>query len=244
MNLLTNASKYTPEGGRIRVTTKVDERGAHVVIADDGVGIDPDLLPRVFEPFVQSARPLDRAEGGLGIGLAIVKSVVELHGGSTTVHSDGKGRGTTVTVTLPIRAVTEDAPSDLDRPSKIMRAQARAVRVLVVDDNVDAAELLAEALRHVGHDVRIALDGPEALRTVESFTPDVAVLDVGLPVMDGYELVQRLRSKLDDHVRFIAVTGYGQANDRVRSKEAGFDLHLVKPIDLPELQRAIDSASP
>jgi PAS domain S-box-containing protein len=239
-NLLTNAVKYTPVGGEVRVSSNVDERGVHVVIEDDGVGIDPELLPRIFEPFVQSARPIDRAEGGLGIGLAIVKSVVELHGGTVEVHSDGRDKGTRITVTLPVRAISEDSSRDLDRPSALMRARKAGLRVLVVDDNDDAADLLAEALRHVGHDVAIAHDGPAALRTVESFHPDVAVLDVGLPVMDGYELVQRLRTVLDDHVRFIAVTGYGQATDRARSKAAGFDVHLVKPIDIPELQRAID----
>jgi signal transduction histidine kinase/CheY-like chemotaxis protein len=242
VNLLTNAAKYTPEGGHVRVATSAGTDGVRIVIEDDGVGIDPELLPRVFEPFIQSARPIDRSEGGLGIGLAIVKSVVALHAGTVEVTSEGRGRGTSVTVTLPAHAASADSTHGLDRPSRPMRASNGGLRILVVDDNSDAAELLAEALRHVGHDVQIALDGPEALRAVESFHPDVAVLDVGLPVMDGYELAQRLRSALDDHVRFIAVTGYGQANDRARSKEAGFDVHLVKPIDLPELQRAIIAA--
>lgn len=186
------------------------------LIADDGMGIDPDLLPRVFDPFVQSARPIERAEGGLGIGLAIVKSVVELHGVSVAAASEGRDRGTSITVTLPVRAISDDSADDLERPSRVLRAQK-------------------------GGTSASRSNGLEALRTVESFQPEVPVLDVGLPVMDGYELAQRLRSVLADGVRFIAVTGYGQANDRARSKAAGFDLHLVKPIDLPELQRAIHS---
>ncbi len=232
-NLLTNAAKYTPEGGRIEVSAArtadaVDDR-VTVAVTDTGVGIAKELLPRVFELFVQGRQNLDRAEGGLGLGLTIVHRLVTLHGGEVTAVSDGVGCGATFSVTLPavhgeITAVEAEVMSSA--------ADATAKRVLVVDDNEDAAEMLAELLRTQGFVTRTAQDGPSALAVFDQFKPDVAVLDIGLPVMDGYELARLIRAKNLGAITILALTGYGQAEDRKRTAEAGFDGHLVKPVDL------------
>lgn len=241
-NLLTNAARYTPAGGRVEIAARTRGRAIEIAVADDGVGLDADLLPRVFEAFVQGPRSLDRAPGGLGLGLSLVRSLVSLHGGTVTAHSEGSGKGSTFVVSLP-RA---EAPARADESDRALRAAPisdRRLRVLLVDDNPDLAELLGEALRTFDHDVRTALDGPSAIAAAEAFGPDVALLDLGLPVMDGYELAKQLRSR-DQRVRLIALTGYGQDKDRAKSREAGFDVHLVKPVDLDVLERTIEKLAP
>jgi PAS domain S-box-containing protein len=229
-NLLTNAAKYTEPGGHIEV--RIAPRGdgfVSVRVRDDGIGIAPEMLANIFEPFVQAARTSERAPGGLGLGLPLVHSLVRLHGGEVVARSEGVGKGSEFEVVLPLVAgMPIEAPRGSDS-SVELGAAAVVRRVLVVDDNVDAAELLADALRARGHVVAVAHDGPEALRVVPSFHPDTAILDIGLPVMDGYELGRRLA---DRDMRLIAVTGYGQDTDRRRSRSAGFDVHLVKPVDL------------
>ncbi|MDB4940840.1 MAG: hypothetical protein JWP97_374 [Labilithrix sp.] len=229
-NLLTNAAKYTEPGGRIRVAAHRAGDRVLLSVKDSGIGIAPDMLPRVFEPFAQEEQALDRAQGGLGLGLAIVSNLVVQHGGSVRVESDGPGHGSTFTIELP----ASDAVVPVKDASPVTTPPedgARKIRVLVVDDNEDAAELLAEALAMLGYDTRVAYDGAAALRLHESYAPDVALLDIGLPVMTGYELAGRLRSAPGgDVLKLVAVTGYGQDADRARTREAGFDAHLVKPV--------------
>jgi len=229
-NLLTNAAKYTDPGGRIVVRVLREEGMARIDVIDTGIGISPALLPRVFDLFVQGERTLDRAPGGLGIGLTIVRSLVDLHGGRVAAQSGGAAGGSTFTVWLPLASRPAPAPE----PAARERAPSSGgVPVLVVDDNEDAAELLAEALGARGHEVAVAFDGPSALGLLARFHPRVALLDLGLPVMDGYELARRLRALPGGRgMSLVAVTGYGQGPDRRASAQAGFDVHLVKPVDL------------
>jgi PAS domain S-box-containing protein len=227
-NLLTNAAKYSDPGSHIALRARRDADRVVVEVIDHGIGIAPDLLPRLFDLFVQGERALDRAQGGLGIGLAIARSLCELHGGAITAASSGIGAGSTFTVALPIE--TRAAPLAPGRRGDRPRS-AHAMRVLVVDDNVDAAQTLHDFLATLGHEPAIAHDGVAALQLAGSFKPEVAMLDIGLPVMDGYELARKLREQLGPgKLRLIAVTGYGQDSDRARARDAGFDHHLVKPI--------------
>jgi signal transduction histidine kinase/ActR/RegA family two-component response regulator len=242
-NLLTNAARYTPPGGHVAVTARREGDRVAVEVADDGQGIGADLLPRVFDLFVQGARGPDRAEGGLGIGLALVKSLVALHGGTVEARSDGPGRGSTFRIVLPCEAsVGPPAPV-----VALLPARTRTVprlRVLVVDDNVDAATLLADFIGRAGHTVEVAHDGPAALTAAEVRRPDVVVLDVGLPVMDGYEVAELLRQRHGAAApAIVGVTGYGQERDRARSHEAGFLHHLVKPADPADVLAAVEDAS-
>jgi PAS domain S-box-containing protein len=236
VNLLVNALKFTPPNGQIRVL--VDQRGvgACVQVIDNGIGMSESLLRHAFEPFVQGAGALDRSEGGLGIGLTLVKSIVELHGGSVAAASRGPGHGTTVTLSLPLpHQESNDAPAEASS-----ERETRPKKVLVVDDNRDAADSLAMLLRIEGHEVHVAADGTEALTLAEGLRPDVVLLDIGLPHMDGYEVARRLRrSHRGDEMRLIAVTGYGQRDDMRSSTEAGFEHHLTKPIDAGEVSRII-----
>jgi CheY-like chemotaxis protein len=251
-NLLTNAAKYTPANGQIAVAAAREGGELVVRVRDNGVGIDPEMLPRVFDLFAQERQSIDRSQGGLGLGLAIARSLVALHGGSISAHSDGHGRGAELVVRLPARTATATratAAGAIGMPAAAGEGRAAAgpqpavhARVLVVDDNEDAARLLADALEALGYATRVAHDGPSALVVAQAFAPEIALLDIGLPVMDGYELARRLRAQSTSaagELRLIAVTGYGQAADRGRSKEAGFDEHLVKPVDLGRLQEAI-----
>jgi signal transduction histidine kinase len=240
-NLLTNAAKYTEPGGEITVVGEEHGGWIEIRVRDNGRGIPLDMLPRIFDLFVQGQRSSDRAEGGLGLGLALVRSLVELHGGSVAARSDGPGSGSEFIVRLPRAAVDPPlAQVAIERVSA--EGAAACKRVLLVDDNQDAAELLGEVLRSAGHTVAIAHDGAEALGLLRRFRPEVAVLDIGLPVMDGYELARRLRAEPElASLRCIAVTGYGQETDRARSRSAGFELHLVKPVDLSALLQALEN---
>jgi CheY-like chemotaxis protein len=242
-NLLNNASKYTPESGRIRLSATAGEGFATIVVEDNGGGIDAELLPRVFELFVQGERGLDRSQGGLGIGLTLVKRLVELHQGRVEAHSEGAGRGARFKVTLPsISAVQPEVPS---APAASLSQEVYGRRVLVVDDNVDAAESTAAYLRLEGHEVKTVTDGNEALASVRVFAPHVIVLDIGLPGLDGYAVARQLRERGDtSHALLIAVTGYGQKDDRQRAVEAGFDYHFVKPTDPRQIQAAIEQGRP
>jgi CheY-like chemotaxis protein len=234
-NLLTNAAKYTPEGGRIRVLGRKVQGHIEVAIEDNGVGIAPTLLPKIFDVFVQGERTIERSEGGLGLGLAIVKSLVQLHGGSVVAHSEGVGRGSVFQVRL---AECANAPSaDRHEPVDLEHGERK---VLVVDDNIDAAELLADALSSLGYRVATAHDGPAAISQAERFVPHTILLDIGLPVMDGYEVARRVRAlPALAQTHLIAITGYGQRTDLLQSQAAGFDLHIVKPVDLDALHEAI-----
>ncbi len=236
-NLLNNSAKYTPLGGRIELAVWREGDRIVLTVRDDGTGIEAAMLSTVFELFAQERQSLDRSQGGLGLGLTIVRSLVGMHGGTVTAASDGRGRGSLFTVTLPAAPpLSTDAavvpPAVARPPGEPLR------RILVVDDNLDAAELMGEVLRARGHDVCVAHDGPTALALAAEFHPDIALLDIGLPVMDGYELARRLRGQLGA-VKLIALTGYGQAADRARAKDAGFDLHMVKPVQMDALRAAL-----
>ncbi len=237
-NLLNNAAKYTPPEGRI--TLKLAASGAHVVttVRDTGIGIAPYLLPRVFDAFQQGDQPLDRKTGGLGLGLAIVKALVEMHGGSVTAESRGPGQGSLFKVTLP--AATDQAPAAAEQVSA--PPVAGSGRILVVDDNADAAAMLTLMLEQLGYEARSAYDGPGALAEAARFVPDVAILDIGLPGMNGYELARALKAdpRLDG-IRLLAVTGYGRESDRARALAGDFDEHLVKPVAPARMLKALQA---
>jgi CheY-like chemotaxis protein len=232
---LANAAKYTNDGGEIRVRSAIDGTDALIEFTDNGVGISPELLPRIFDLFVQSDRTLDRAQGGLGIGLAVVKRLIEMHGGRVTAHSDGIGRGSRFEIRLPL---IERSASRVAEPEMI---ETTPRRILVVDDNSDAADMLALLLQLDGHLVQAAYSSHDALERAQSFQPDVMLLDIGLPEINGFELAQRLRAipQLRD-IRLVAVTGYGRPEDRARARAAGFDDHLVKPVEAIELKRVLE----
>jgi CheY-like chemotaxis protein len=237
-NLVTNAAKYTERGGRIDITAVRRGDRIEIRVRDTGIGIAEEMLPKVFEMFVQERQALDRARGGLGLGLAIVKSLVELHGGSVDVTSDGPGKGSEFIVRLPAAEPSRD-----DVRARLGSSQIRPVRrrehVLVVDDNPDALHMLADALEQRGFTCSRAHDGPSALAVAAKDHPQIALLDIGLPVMDGYELARRLRED-NEGVQLVAVTGYGHPSAVSRSKDAGFAAHLVKPITVDEVEKAID----
>jgi len=237
-NLLNNAAKYTPDGGRIAL---IVERGQDAVvrIQDTGMGIAPEMLPRVFDLFTQMERTLDRAEGGLGIGLTLVRRLTEMHGGTVTAASAGAGLGSEFVVRLPILP-DEIPPDQSTKAAKTPVAPASGRRILVVDDNRDAAESLATLLRLFGNDVRTVHDGRLALEVAAVYAPDVVLLDIGLPSLDGLEVCRRLRVRMGTRpLLIVAMTGYGQEDDRRRSEEAGFDAHLVKPVDLDALHELL-----
>jgi CheY-like chemotaxis protein len=237
-NLLDNAVKYTPSGGRIVIRTALIGDEATVSVRDTGRGIEPALLPRVFDPFVQEPQGLDRARGGLGLGLAVVKRLVELHGGSVAVDSPGAGGGAEFVVRLPATSPPAVAPGDRTPGSSLAAAARR--RVLVVEDNADAREMLQLALESTGHLVEVAADGPSGLARLASFRPDVALIDVGLPGLDGYAVARIARSQPDTcAIRLVALTGYSQADDRARALSAGFDRHVTKPVDPLTLEQVV-----
>lgn len=248
-NLLTNAAKYTPPGGHIALDVELDlaldgaARDAAVVIAvaDDGIGIPAEALGAVFEMFTQVAKNIDRSNGGLGIGLSLVKKLVELHGGTVRAASPGPGQGSTFTIRLPLAA--QDLPQGGGEESPAAQPQRR-LRVLVADDNADAARLLAGLLELEGHEVRIAADGVQALEIAAAFLPQLAFLDIGMPRMDGYETAQRLRAMPQlAALTLVALTGWGAAEDRARSQAAGFDRHLLKPAAADDIRTVLAGAA-
>lgn len=236
-NLLSNAAKYTDPGGRIDISMQAGERQVSITVQDNGSGISPTFLPNLFNIFEQGVATIDRGKGGLGIGLALVKSFVELHEGTVTARSEGIGCGSAFTVWLPRLSQTNERSTP---PGVVPAPAGSALRILVVDDNVDALESLRDYLAHHGHDV-VAISEPlQALKIAEQFRPHVAVLDIGLPGMDGYALAKALRGSFSaEQLRLVALTGYGQTKDFERSKAAGFDMHLVKPVSLEALDAAV-----
>lgn len=236
-NLLQNAAKYTEEGGTVSVGLVTDAGRVSVVVRDTGVGIPPEMLSRIFDLFEQVPVSLDRTQGGLGIGLTLVRTLVELHGGHVSAHSVGLGHGSTFTVSLPVvRAPPPGKPQP--RPRALHAGDAR---VLVVDDNVDGADSMADMLGLMGVRARVARDGPQALVLAQSFAPDLVFLDIGLPGMDGYETARHLRQLPGLKMRLVALTGYGSAQDRERSARAGFDAHLVKPVSGDAIEKMLAS---
>ena len=237
-NLLVNAAKFTPADRRIGVELQCSEAQAELAVVDEGIGIPADLLPHVFERFVQGDQALNRASGGLGLGLAIAQNLVQLHGGSLTAHSDGPQRGSRFSMRLPLDL---DVPLASEAPAPVSAVASRQARILIVDDNEDAATALAMLLQLQGHELRTAHQGEAALALLESFTPELALLDIGLPGMDGYQLARALRADPRcSNIRLVALTGYGLEADKRRALEAGFDQHLVKPVDLDLLLRTLE----
>jgi CheY-like chemotaxis protein/anti-sigma regulatory factor (Ser/Thr protein kinase) len=273
-NLLSNAVKYTPDGGQLFVGAWVEAGQAVVSVRDNGIGIEPELLPNVFELFEQGRRSLDRSQGGLGVGLTLVQRLVQLHHGSVEVSSGGQGQGAQFRVRLP--CLSEVRPDDAQPGAgpAVQAGCAGGCRVLVVDDNRDAAETTAMFLELAGHQVKTVADGLQALASAPVYAPDVVVLDIGLPGIDGYEVARRLRrlpqtehalvialidiglpgidgyevarrlrQHLGDRVLLVALTGYGQPEDRRQARAAGFDAHLTKPIDPAALSEVLDVPS-
>ena len=232
-NLVHNAAKYSEDGARIAVEVKQDGDLAVIQVRDNGVGISAEMLPKVFDLFTQVDRSLDRSQGGLGIGLTLVRRLVEMHEGSVEARSDGLGRGSEFIVRLPIYRAKPKASSPLALPETV---SCQPSRILVVDDNADGGQSLTQLLRLAGHHVAFAQSGYRAIELAREFSPTIALLDIGLPGMDGYELAKQLRGIETSHrLTLIALTGYGQEEDRRRTKEAGFDHHLTKPADLKTL---------
>ena len=242
-NLLGNAAKYTEQGGQLRIAAWRQDDDVVLTVADNGIGINAAMLPTIFDLFVQERQALSRSQGGLGLGLAIARSMMTLHGGSVDAHSEGLGQGSTFTLRLPAsrqaRPPTEDGAAAQDAAD--VGPVGKGLAILIVDDNQDAARLLQDLLELEGHRVEVAYNGPAALRLAPLFQPDVCLLDIGLPGMDGYEVAQRLRERAGSAaLRLFAVTGYGQSEDRRRAVEHGFDEHLVKPLDIARLNRLLN----
>jgi CheY-like chemotaxis protein len=237
-NLLENSSKFTAPGGTITVWMEVDRipQQATVGVQDTGIGIEPDLLPHIFTSFVQGNQTLARSHGGLGIGLALVKGLVELHGGYVEAASPGPGQGATFTFSLPV-----SAPESADgQPLDGAAPTGPRLKVLIIEDNLDAAESLKRMLELIGHEVHVVYAGPSGIEAARLFHPDVVICDLGLPVLDGFEVARRLRADpATADVRLIALSGYGTPADRERSNRAGFDIHLTKPVAPETLQRVL-----
>jgi hypothetical protein len=243
-NLLNNAAKYTPLGGRIELSMEVKDSCVCISVADNGIGMDATLLPHVFDLFTQAERTPDRSQGGLGLGLALVRSIMTLHGGAVTATSEGPGKGSTFILSLPLSNHRQDAAGKNAADGTDEQA-VRPLNMLVVDDNADAAISLAALLRAQGHAVTIRHNAQSALEAAALLRPDAMILDIGLPDMDGYELSRRLHALPETRdATYIALTGYGQAHDRVLAKAAGFQHYFVKPIDMTALRRVLAAAAP
>ena len=240
-NLLNNAAKYTEHGGHVHVSTDAANGIATVSIADTGLGIPPEMLPRIFDMFTQLQAHRDHAQGGLGIGLTLAKRLVELHGGTIEARSEGAGLGSQFDVRL---AIAPSADVDAAQGREPARPASSICRVLVADDNPDAAEMMRLMLQFNGHDVQVAADGLQAIALAERFEPQIAFLDIGMPQMDGYDAARAIRARLGPRVVLVAVTGWGQDEDKSRAREAGFDHHLTKPPEPEMLERLIASCGP
>jgi CheY-like chemotaxis protein len=235
-NLLSNAVRYTPAGGTIDVSLESRDGTAIVRVRDEGEGIEPALLPTVFEPFVQASQPLARHRGGLGLGLAVVRNLVALHDGTVNATSDGYGTGSEFTVCLPsLDSAADIVSSDPRSSEEILRAK----RVLVIDDNADARQTLARLLTLHKQQVFEAEDGLNGLERLLSIRPDVALIDIGLPKLSGYDVASKARERLGKNTLLIAISGYGQSEDRQRALAAGFDDHLVKPVNFDQISRLL-----
>jgi len=234
-NLLTNAVKYTAPKGVTKVSVRQEQADAVLVVEDDGVGVDPEDLERIFELFAQVTPPIDRSKGGLGLGLTIARGLAELHGGTLTAESRGHGHGARFTLRLPL---TDGRPAPKTAKPPVRKRHKR--NVLLAEDNRDAREALRLMLELQGHVVRAAPDGAAALAAALAEKPQVGIIDIGLPGLDGYELARRLRNRFGEALRLIALTGYGQPETRAIAAAAGFDKFLVKPVDPEELARALE----
>jgi CheY-like chemotaxis protein len=246
-NLLANAAKYTDHEGAITLCCALEGPFVVVKVKDNGIGIAPEMLPHVFDLFTQAPGTLDRSQGGLGIGLTLVKKLVAMHGGSVAVASEGLGRGSEFTIKLPtLGKDSKQKPENIEGESTATEpsAETLSARILVVDDNKDAVHSLAMLLRSSGHDVRTATDGLSALSIAREFRPKFVFLDIGMPDMSGYELLSTLREEEStSKATFIAISGFGRPQDRKRSRDAGFDHHLLKPVDLETLLSILSNST-
>jgi CheY-like chemotaxis protein len=240
-NLLDNAAKYTDPGGKVWLGGEREGDTAVIRVKDSGIGMPSRMLPRIFDMFTQPGLSLERSQGGLGVGLALVERIVKLHGGTVTAHSAGEGQGSQFIIRLPVAPAQKGAATD--RREAPVRAAASRCRVLVVDDNIDAVDSLAMLLRMMGHEVETASDGEAALTKAEVFRPDVAILDIGLPKVNGYDVAKQLRQRpWAKDVVLVALTGWGQAQHRLRSEESGFNHHVNKPVEFDVLQQILAAA--
>jgi signal transduction histidine kinase len=237
-NLLSNAIKYTAPGGAIDVYVQRQEGDAVLRVRDNGKGIAPEMLGRVFEMFMQGETTIDRSEGGMGVGLTLVRRLITQHGGSVQAYSAGRGRGSEFVVRLPL---ADAARPEAAKPV-VAAAPARPRQIVVVEDNADIRDLLRIKLRHLGHTIDVAEDGTSGLRKILDSRPEVALVDIGLPGMDGYELARQVRAQLGRSIYLIALTGYGQSDDKLKALDAGFDVHLTKPADFADLQNVLRGA--
>jgi CheY-like chemotaxis protein len=239
-NLLNNAGKFTDLGGHVHLVVEPGDGFVRIRVRDNGIGIAADQIPHLFEMFAQADTSLERSRDGVGIGLTLVKALVELHGGVVEAHSDGLGRGSEFAVRLPTATVAS-APASLPTDSEVP-GPVKGRRILIVDDSEDGAEFLALLLQVSGHETRQAHDGPAAIEAAEQFRPDAVLLDIGLPRMNGYEVCRRIREQAwGRDLVLIALTGWGQEEDLRRSREAGFDAHMVKPVDHQALMELLAS---
>ncbi len=242
-NLVENAAKFTSTGGHLQVSLRTEGTSAVLQVTDDGVGIDDDTLHRLFHPFAQADRTLDRSRGGLGLGLALVKGLVELHGGSIAAHSEGRGRGARFTVTLPLADPQDATPSSTRKPGPDDGGAHRSL--LLIEDNRDAADSLKAILELEGHAVEVAYDGPSGLNLAKALHPDIILCDIGLPGMDGYAVARALTGELKQHPSLlVALTGYARPEDQRRAREAGFNRHLAKPVSAEALYQLLAEAHP
>lgn len=237
-NLLNNAAKYTDRGGNISLTVERDSKDVWVSVKDNGIGIEAQMLPKLFHRFTQALPALERAKGGLGLGLPLVRGLVEMHGGEVSAHSEGPGRGSEFTVRLGV-APARAAPVASERPAQ---PSAAHLKILVADDNPDVAQTLSQLLQMEGHQVHTAADGQEAVDMAAAFRPRVALIDIGMPKLNGYDAAMRIRAMLPG-ILLLAMTGWGQQEDIRKAMAAGFDHHLVKPIDVDEIERLLASVS-
>jgi two-component system CheB/CheR fusion protein len=236
-NLLHNSAKFTPNAGKIFIRAEESGGWLRLSIRDTGAGISPKVLSHVFEVFVQGAPPIDRPQGGLGLGLALVRRLVELHGGTVEALSEGPGRGSEFVVRIPVADAAAPKSASADAAATGMLRSARGRRILIVEDNADARETLCLLLEGDGHEVRAVGDGARGLAEARAFVPEIALLDLGLPGLDGYSVAKELRSlEQCSGMLLVAISGYGQPQDRAKSKAAGFDEHLVKPVDPQRLR--------
>jgi signal transduction histidine kinase/ActR/RegA family two-component response regulator len=238
-NVLSNAIKYTPEGGHVKVTLERADGQAIIKVKDDGVGIAPDRIGTIFELFAQAENAIGRAQGGMGIGLALVRNLLQLHGGTISGHSDGIGQGSEFTITFPLADAQAEEPAPRKKAATAASSNGQPRRIVIVEDNVDVRELLRLKLKRLGHTVDAVGDGHEGVRAIVDVKPDLALVDIGLPGLDGYQVATQVRESLGEGVVLVAVSGFGQPEDKRKALDAGFNEHITKPADVSDIENLL-----